>query len=96
VEQRRKIAAAMPHAHDAHPRFRDAIKDEVFAGGKAAVGRPQLVAAAARSRVFSQDLEVVYEQVNEPVRRRLVIFRDVLPDFEQVAPGLRGEALGGH
>jgi hypothetical protein len=36
VEQRLEIGAAVHHAHDAHPRFRDAIKDEVFAGGKAA------------------------------------------------------------
>jgi hypothetical protein len=34
-------------------------------------------------------LEVVDEQVNEPVRRRLVIFRDALPDFEQVTPACR-------
>ena len=96
MEQRLKIATAVYHAHDAHPRFRDAIKDEVFAGGKAAVGRPQLVAAAARSRVFSQYLEVVDEQVNEPVRRRLIIFRDALPDFEQVTPGVPGQAIRGH
>lgn len=66
-----------------------ALEKDVFADNEAAQAVAQVLACFPDSGRTRQERELFIEQSKQPVGRRIVVPRNVVPDFEKVAYGLR-------
>ena len=90
------IPATVEDVEDLHARFRDAIQDHILAHWEAPVAFPQIVATATGVWVVSQKGESARQEVDEFVRRSLIVFGNVFPDVEKISPRPPRQTVGCH
>ena len=72
---------------DTNARLDDLVEDQILTYGKAAVPRPQFVAAASRRRVAAENTKVIEQAVYKSIGCTLAILRDVRPYLGDVPAG---------
>lgn len=84
AEDRIDVAGAVQHPYHVDPAVDGFVEDHLPPERKAAhVGR-ELASGAAHHGLCRDELQRLVEPVNPPVGQRDVVFRDVVPDVEDV------------
>ena len=79
-----EITFAVQYMHNLDSRFRDTVKHNILANGKAALAGTKIVTATPRIGVLSQQVKTVCDEVYEAVGSGFVVVSDVAPDFKEV------------
>ena len=88
-----KVSARVYDVHDANAGLTNAVEDQVLTNREAAVTRPQLVPPPPEVRIIAQQLKMLDQQIDESIRRGLVILGDIGPDQQDIAASPGSQAV---